>query len=122
MKPPRPKKQPVKIKGIVDDLIKQWMSRATHQNLILSSAWQEAAGEKVAAHSQPVMLKGSKLIVLVENSAWMNELTFLREKIKVQVKKSFSNAGIEIEDIVFKIGQVVKKTAELPSDVPPPRE
>ena len=113
------KRYPVKIRGLIGELMQRWTLQAQQQGQLLGKAWLAAVGEKVAAHSQPVRLSGSRLIVAVESAAWMNELTYLKESIKIRAKKSFSEQGITVEDIIFKLG-LVKKTLESRTDVPPP--
>ena len=42
--------------------------------------WKEIVGEKVSAHTKPVTVKSSCLMVNVDNSTWMNELSIMKKK------------------------------------------
>lgn len=118
MKPSSRRREPKKISGLVGSLIQRWTEQSQQQGALLNQAWLEAVGEKIAARSRPVRLQSSKLLVSVESAAWMNELTYLKENIKLQVKKTFFQHGLTVEEVVFKLG-LVKKTAEQPRNVPP---
>lgn len=101
----RGKSYPVKIDRLVRNLLQKWTSISRQQDLIWNNLWKSAVGEKIAAHTAPLELKQGKLIVAVENAAWMNELTYLKENIKMQTRKTFLDNGITLEDIIFKLGQ-----------------
>jgi len=70
----------------------------------IGDAWVEAAGNAAARHSRPVGLKKSVLVVNVDGSGWLYELsTAKREilsKLDVSVKKK------KIKDIRFRIGEI----------------
>jgi len=118
MNHPTSKKYPVKIGGIVDRLINKWASQSKQQEGVWNKLWRDAVGEKIAIHSSPLRLSNRKLVVVVETAAWMNELTYLKENIKIQTKNLFLDSGIVVEDIVFKLGHI-KKNPEPPTNVPP---
>jgi predicted nucleic acid-binding Zn ribbon protein len=64
--------------------------------------WEKAVGEKIANHTRPLRVEGSKLFVEVSGSSWRNELTFLKPEI---IQKLNSAAGSEVvDDIIFVAG------------------
>lgn len=101
---------PKPMRGIIDQLMKKWSSQAVQQEEVFTMAWRDTVGEKLAQHSRPARVIGRKLLVFVESAAWMNELTYLKEKIIIQVKIAFSKKGIELDDVVFKLGPMKKST------------
>ena len=64
--------------------------------------WEEAVGDKIAKHTRPIKIQGSKLFVEVSGSSWRNELNFLKTDI---IRKLNSMAGkVVVEDIIFVAG------------------
>lgn len=43
--------------------------------------WPKLVGERVASHAKAVAFRDGVLVVEVESTAWMNELTYLRTRI-----------------------------------------
>jgi predicted nucleic acid-binding Zn ribbon protein len=43
--------------------------------------WSRVVGKEVKKHTKPYTIENGILVVLVDNSAWMSELTFLRTEI-----------------------------------------
>jgi predicted nucleic acid-binding Zn ribbon protein len=43
--------------------------------------WPEVVGERVAARARAVSFRDGQIWVEVESAAWMNELTYLRDRI-----------------------------------------
>ncbi len=103
--PKRPKTQPRKIHHMVGSLLVKWEGHAKKREVLLGAAWRAIAGERIAQHSRPDLLQRGRLVVLVESSVWMNELTFLKEKIKIKAKNHLSQYGIDVEEVVFRLGQ-----------------
>jgi|GEM_PF-3617425 len=96
-------KQPERASKIVDLLMKRWRGQSQQNASILSGVWRSIVGDTIASHTSPVQIIHKKLVVKVESSAWMNELTFLREKIKIEAKLRLSEHGITVEDVIFRL-------------------
>ena len=43
--------------------------------------WDEAVGETIARHAQPLRLRGRTLVVAVDGPEWMQELQFLKHDL-----------------------------------------
>jgi len=104
----REKTVPKPIRGIAEVLLAQWTKKVAKTDYFYDTIWKEAVGERVCKHTAIEKIVREKLYVLVENSIWMNELTFLKDKIKINANQGFLNNGIHIEEIVFKIGKIRK--------------
>jgi len=69
--------------------------------------WEEAAGKKAASHTRPVSFRKAGLIVNVDDSGWLYELTINKKEI---LKKFASGInGKPLKDIRFRIGQIKGK-------------
>ena len=64
--------------------------------------WEEAVGEAVAAHVQPVKLDGTTLVVRVDDPAWATQLKFLEETLR---RRLLEVAGARVERIEVRVGQ-----------------
>ena len=65
----------------------------------LRSAWTDAVGETVSAHAQPVDLREGTLVVQVDTSVWMQQLSFLKPQMVGKLKP------YEVRDVRFVLGR-----------------
>lgn len=93
----------------LDDIIaktvrnKGWQKKITEMNAV--NSWnKENIGKEVCANSQAYHIEDGKLYVLVSNSTWMNELTFLKPQIIKNINQAVGSDVVK--DIQFKIGDV----------------
>jgi len=102
------RKSPQKIDQFINKLLKKWKTTREQQAFLLGTIWVKIVGEQIAKYTQPQTVIQQKLIVLVKSSAWMNELTFMKETIKIKAKSLFLEHHIEVNDVVFKLGNEKK--------------
>ena len=66
--------------------------------------WREIIGEPVGSHTWPVQVRFKKLYLIVRNSVWLQQLTFLKPTLLAKVNEQ---AGSElITDIAFRVGEI----------------
>jgi predicted nucleic acid-binding Zn ribbon protein len=63
----------------------------------LKRRWAEIVGEQIAAHTRPDQIRFKKLSVVVENSVWLQQLTFLKPELLDKIN------GVADRDIVTEI-------------------
>jgi len=73
----------------------------------LAAAWHDAAGKSASAHSRPVTYRWGQIVVKVDDSGWLYELTTKRRELLAQVQKSLKSD--KIKSIRFRIGEIEKK-------------
>jgi len=74
--------------------------------------WEEAVGKNIARRAKAVSIRNRILFVVVQNSAWLQELSLLKEGI---IEKVNSLVGKEVvKDIVFRIGNPGKESPHGP--------
>ncbi|MFA5146496.1 MAG: DciA family protein [Candidatus Omnitrophota bacterium] len=70
----------------------------------IRAAWRRAAGRKAACHTRPVAIRRAELVVNVDDSGWLYELTLKKKdilkKLSVKLKKK------KIRNVRFRIGDV----------------
>ena len=70
----------------------------------ISALWKEAAGEKAAAHTRPASLRKKKLVVNVDGSSWLYELTLRKKEILERLQKKLGED--KIKELQLRIGEV----------------
>lgn len=68
------------------------------------SLWAKAVGPGIARHSQPASIRGRRLTVIVDSSAWMQQLSLLKPDIVAKVNDRLGPDGIE--SITLKLGEL----------------
>jgi len=69
--------------------------------------WHEIAGEPVASHTRPDHIRFKKLYLVVENSVWLQHLTFLKPELIGKINEA-AGSGM-ITDVVLRVGSVAGK-------------
>jgi hypothetical protein len=80
------------------------------------SLWQKAVGPGIARHSQPASIRGRRLTVMVDSSAWMQQLSLLKPEIIAKVNSRLGPDGIE--SITLKLGEL-ERAEERPEEFQP---
>lgn len=58
------------------------------------SSWHEIVGTDLAAHTQPIDIRGDALIVEVDHPGWMQLLQLKRDQIVKQVRHRYADLGV----------------------------
>ncbi|MHB8846447.1 MAG: DUF721 domain-containing protein [Nitrospirota bacterium] len=66
--------------------------------------WAKAVGPGIARHSQPASIRGKRLTVVVDSSAWMQQLSMLKPEIISKVNDRLGPDGIE--GITLRLGEL----------------
>ena len=73
--------------------------------------WSDIAGEQIASHTRPDQIRFKKLYLIVENSVWLQQLTFLKPTLLEKINEA---AGSQIvSDIIFRVGEVSSEPREV---------
>lgn len=101
-----PSKRPVarSIGDIVGRVIKTLGGKGRLTAEEMARTWQDAVGEDAARHSRPVSFRRTSIIVNVDRSSWLYELTTRKREIVEKLKLNLG--GRKIRDIRFRIGDV----------------
>ena len=67
-------------------------------------AWDLVVGKKAARHSKPRSFQGSRLIVHVDDSSWLYELTTRKKYILSNLSSELK--GKRLKEITFRIGDL----------------
>ncbi len=71
----------------------------------IAQDWERIVGSKIAQHCAPVSVRSKILVVNVDSSVWLSELTrFFKDKMLDQIRSEAGGEGIK--DIRFRIGEI----------------
>lgn len=98
---------PESIKGILNSTLKKMgLSKKIKEKQVLK-LWSEITGNRISLHTEAKYINQGVLFVTVDNSAWANELLFMKDNL---IKRLNNKLGKKIvKDIRFKTGTINKK-------------
>jgi len=74
----------------------------------LRQRWPEIVGPQIAAHSRPDQIRFKKLYLIVEDSVWLQHLTFLKPALLEKIHEA--TEGQAVTDIVLRVGELYDTT------------
>jgi hypothetical protein len=90
--------------AVLDRLAPRLGLQAKLWELRLQQRWPVILGDLIAAHTHPERIRFKKLYVLVENSVWSQQLTFLKRELLEKITRA-TEPGL-VEDLVFRVGLI----------------
>ena len=93
------------IKKIARDLIADLSKERSSKGDRVKRAWQKAVGKRFYPHTQPTSFQRRKLVVNVDSSGWLYELTMNRQKIASRLRKILKD---DFKELQFRIGRIEK--------------
>ena len=96
--------KPKTIDSILKDVIKKLSGKNRITAEEMARVWEQAAGERAAAHTKPVSIKKSVLTINVDDSGWLYELTIKKKDL---LKKMEGKTGSkQLKGLRFRIGEI----------------
>ncbi len=105
----------------IGDAILSALSQAGMKNMArrfqITRIYEDTVGKVVARRSHPVGFNNGVLVLKSQSTAWQNELTFLKEDLKVRLNEALGSAIIQ--DIRVVAGNKYEDPSPvIPADVP----
>ena len=100
--------------SLVDAVLRKYGVHTAAREHRLITRWEEVVGARVGARTQPDGLDQGVLWVRVANSAWMQELAFLKSEIMLAANAMVGNPPL-VRDVRFHLGR--RKAEESKDDV-----
>lgn len=98
---------------VLDDLVDRLEFRDRLLQYAVFPIWDQEVGSEIAARTEPLRIEDGKLFVRVANSAWMQELHFLKDGIRERLNRRVG--AKRVREIFLVLGGVAK-----PAPPPPP--
>ncbi len=76
--------------------------------------WEKTVGRTIAAHARPVSVRGKKLFLAVDSTAWMQQLSLLKPEIIEKVNRGLGREAIK--DMTLNLGEVAARERQLPEE------
>lgn len=97
-------KQNKPLEGLLKNIISDLGSGGKLSNDDISEAWKSVVGRRAFEHARPVSIRKSVIIVNVDASSWLYELTTKKKEILKDLSKRLKNK--KVVDIRFRIGDI----------------
>ncbi len=98
------KRQAQRIDGVVKSIIEKLDNNSNPYSEEIEKTWKDIAGGKAFAHSKPASLRKKRLVVSVDSSSWLYELTLRKGELLAKLKKKIG--GDKVEELQFRIGEL----------------
>ena len=93
---------PRAVSELVSRILENWdMGRLTREQRVFL-VWEEALGPALARTTRPVAVHHGSLIIAVKDSAWLQELQFMKPEIVRKLNRVLGRGAIR--ELRFKIG------------------
>ncbi|HXC51065.1 MAG TPA: DUF721 domain-containing protein [Candidatus Limnocylindrales bacterium] len=79
-------------------------------------AWDEVVGRTISRNAQPVRLDGTRLIVTVRSSTWLQELSLLQRELVTRLNEWMQREVVR--EIFFVVGRVEQQSERAASRAP----
>ncbi len=92
------------LEGILGGMARRLGLETKLAELRLRRRWAETVGPQIAAHTRPDHIRFKKLYLLVRDSVWLHQLTFLKPDMLARIN---AEAGGEaVTDIILRVGEI----------------
>jgi len=100
-------KRPVRLAQTLGRILKSsgWEGRLSEYRI--HGQWERTVGPGIAAHAQPLSLRGRKLTLSVDSPAWMQQLSLMKPEIIEKLNRNLG-AGL-VSDITLRIGELAPR-------------
>ena len=92
------------LEGLLKNIVSGIGGRGRLNEEDITKIWEKVVGEKASGHTLPVSFKRAGLVVNVDCSAWLYELTLEKQDILKKLEEYLK--GKKIKDIRFRIGEI----------------
>lgn len=91
------------LKDVTANVIKKLSDKRKGKEERVRKAWRSAAGKKAEGHTEPRSLRRGRLVINVDSSALLYELTLNKRTILNKLKKRLKN---DIKELNLRIGNI----------------
>jgi len=101
------------VRGAVKEALHRLNLDARMRDYAVWEVWDKAVGEAIAHQAQPAFVRGGILFVKCSSSAWMQQLHFMKGKIRDELNRLLGKEVVK--EIRFQIGAVSRPHQDEPA-------
>ena len=105
----RPKSDLTPIGRVIASSMDQGFLGLAKEMVRVFEVWEDAVGRYNAANSRPESLTNGRLVVVVDSSAWIDRLSYLKEEFIKSLNESLG--GPVVKEIKFQVGRVALQSS-----------
>jgi predicted nucleic acid-binding Zn ribbon protein len=98
------KQKPERINSVVKSIIEKLDKKSNLTSDEIEKIWKETAREKASLHTKPTSFRKKRLVINVDSSSWLYELTLRKNELLASLKKRLGED--KIEELQFRIGEL----------------
>ena len=102
-------KKPVPLSSVLGDYLKATGLDASIDRIVVLEEWSAIVGHRIAQVTRATEVRGDSLLVEVDSSAWLSELTMMRSEILERVNRS--TKGPPFRRILFRLAGIGRSRA-----------
>ena len=88
--------------SVIEKIMQSGIRKQDTPLLQVWELWDKAVGEIIAENARPAAFKGKILLVHVNSSPWLHQLSFLKKDILARINRELGQDLVD--EIKFKIG------------------
>jgi hypothetical protein len=98
-----PSRKVEKLSSTIEKILRDRGWGAKLKEYRIYGVWETVVGKGIARHARPAGMRGKKLTVLVDSSAWMQQLSLLKPEIMGKLNGRLREEAVE--SITLKLGE-----------------
>ncbi len=95
---------PTAVSEILEKIFGKSHHNKKYREAQLIHVWKKVVGEKLALHTYPEKIENECLICLVDNSAWLHEIQFMKKDIISKINDVMQKRMVR--NIYFRLGKI----------------
>lgn len=95
---------PTRLAGLLEQALARFGLDRRLDDYRVWQAWDEVVGRTISRNAQPVRLDGTRLIVTVRSSTWLQELSLLQRELIVRLNEWMQREVVR--ELFFVVGKV----------------
>jgi len=99
-----PSRKVEKLSSTIEKILRDRGWGAKLKEYRIYGVWEKAVGRGIARHARPAGMRGKKLTVIVDSSAWMQQLSMLKPEIMGKVNQHLREDAVD--SITLKLGEL----------------
>ena len=94
--------QPMHICNILHELTRE-NSKAlfSPESMKIFNIWSQVVNEEISRHTKPILFKNGKLVLMVVDPIWRNELNFLKTSIITSLNKALGKKMVRCIELTL---------------------